>query len=88
MGDPTKNSTFEACQQFLRSAAATKHTPNSSRGVKRLHLERKGKGKGKAKKDKANAKKKDGPPAEIKAGKYSAADFRALSRRTETRFLH
>jgi hypothetical protein len=78
LGDPTKNSTFEACQQFLKSAHQVRQGTKDSRGVKRLHQERKGKGKDKSKK-KTEAKKKDGPPAVIKTGKYDAADYRALT---------
>ena len=39
-GDKDKNSSFEACQQYLKSVALVRHTPQSTRGIKRLHQER------------------------------------------------
>ena len=47
LGDPVKYATFESVQQSLMLAALTRQTPQSSRGIKRLHQERKGKGKAK-----------------------------------------
>jgi hypothetical protein len=79
-GSPTKNTNFEACQQYLKTIIFSKSQSNkmtNNRSVKQLHQDRKGKVKGKcggnATKSNLNAGEK------LHTGKYSANDYRALT---------
>jgi hypothetical protein len=81
-GSPTKNTNFEACQQYLKtiifSKSQSNRTPNN-RSVKRLHQDRKGKGKGKGKGGGNATKSNSNAGEKLHTSKYTANEYRALT---------
>ena len=83
-GSPSKHSSFEACQQYLKTVYTARkltgsQSGNGARSIKRLRQDTKKKGKGKGGKDRAPTQSSMKPGEKLHTGSYSAAEYRLLT---------